>query len=119
MKLCLTQLGIMTIIVGILMPIPVFSHSLKGAISDRDRVIKINPNDALAVLGRGLAKLALGDNNGAIADFDRVLITNPNDDLAVLCRGLAKSALGDNNGAIADFDRAIKINQNLAEAYMG
>jgi tetratricopeptide (TPR) repeat protein len=109
MKLFPNQLGTMTIIVGILMPIPVLSHSLKGSIADFDRVIKINPNDALAYSNRGTAKLALGDNNGAIADFDRAIKINPNYANAYLERGNIKLSLGAKQGTIADWSKAAEL----------
>ncbi|WP_310416541.1 tetratricopeptide repeat protein, partial [Chamaesiphon sp. OTE_8_metabat_110] len=91
----------------------------QGAIADRDRAIKTNPNDAAAYIEQGLAKSERGDNKGAIADFDRAIKINPNLADAYSSRGDAKSALGDRKGAIADFDRAIKINPNDAAAYIG
>ncbi|WP_310411869.1 tetratricopeptide repeat protein [Chamaesiphon sp. OTE_8_metabat_110] len=90
----------------------------EGTIADLDRAIKINPNDAIAYVEKGLAKYNQGDKQGAIADYDRAIKINPNFADAYSNRGLAKSALGDKQGAIADYDRAIKITPKDAAAYI-
>lgn len=47
----------------------------QGAISDYNRAVTIDSEDAFAYYNRGVAKFELGDKQGAILDFDRALAT--------------------------------------------
>jgi len=90
---------------------------LGGAISDYDRALEINPQDAIAYCNRGLARGAKGDHDGAIEDFGHALEIDPRYLHAYNNRGIARDAKGDFVGAIADFDQAIKIDSRDATAY--
>ncbi len=90
----------------------------KGAISDYDRAIVINPQYATAYYNRGFSKSALGDKKGAISDYDRAISIDPQFAAAYINRGLAKSALGDKKGAISDYDRTIAIDPQDNAAYL-
>jgi tetratricopeptide (TPR) repeat protein len=97
----------------------------RGAISDFNRAIEIDPKYAEAYINRGAAKLGAGDKQGAIADYSKAISlqersTNAFDSQNALIyynRGLVKFEVGDNKGAISDFDRAIKLNPQDAETY--
>jgi tetratricopeptide (TPR) repeat protein len=93
------------------------SNDYKGAITDFDQAIRINPTFALAYSGRGYARLKLGDKQGSIADYDRAIRISPNNAVAYSNRGYARSELGDNQGAIADYDRAIQLDPKFAFNY--
>ncbi|MGL4502860.1 MAG: tetratricopeptide repeat protein, partial [Planktothrix sp.] len=43
----------------------------QGAISDYDKALKIDPNNAIAYINRGLARSELKDYQGAISDYDK------------------------------------------------
>jgi tetratricopeptide (TPR) repeat protein/S1-C subfamily serine protease len=90
----------------------------KGAISDYDRAIAINPQFAEAYNNRGVVKSALGDKKSAMSDYDRAIAINPQFAEAYYSRGVDKSDLGDKKGAISDYDRAIAINPQDAKAYI-
>jgi tetratricopeptide (TPR) repeat protein/S1-C subfamily serine protease len=89
----------------------------KGAISDYDMAIQINPQYADAYYNRGSSKSTLGDKKGAIADYDMAIRINPQYADAYSNRGSSKSELYDEEGAIADYDIAIRINPQLTQAY--
>ena len=90
----------------------------KGAITDYDSAIRLNPDDAKAYNNRGTAKHQLGQHFAAIADYDTAIRLNPDDAKAYNNRGVAKNDLGQHLAAIADFDIAIRLNPDLAEAYL-
>jgi tetratricopeptide (TPR) repeat protein/S1-C subfamily serine protease len=89
----------------------------KGAVSDYDLAIAIEPKFALIYSNRGNAKSNLGDKKGAISDFDRAISIDPKDDAAYSNRGNVKSNLGDEKGAISDYNLAITINPKLGASY--
>ena len=86
-------------------------------ISNYDRAISINPNDAVAYNNRGNVSANVGEYDKAIADYDRAISINPNDAVAYNNRGLAYTNIGEYDRAIADYNRAIAIDPNLAVAY--
>ncbi len=117
------------------------SGNLRGAISDFNQAVIIDPELAEAyshrgkawrrlensqqfqnarlegLRVRGLARLQLGYLRGAIADFSEIIKYNPDSASAYVHRGLARLELGDNQRAVADFTAAIKIKSDLADVY--
>jgi tetratricopeptide (TPR) repeat protein len=89
----------------------------KGAITDLDKVIAINPNDEKAYGSRGATYAYLKDYPKAIADFNKAISINPKLLAAYYHRGFVYSILKDYPRAIVDFDKAIAINPHLADAY--
>jgi serine/threonine protein kinase len=97
----------------------------KGAITDLDQAIKINPNQTInvddetlnAYFLRGLAKIQLKDYQGAIADIDQGMKIDPNNTNAYNLRGIIKLELKDYYSAIADFSQAIKRDSKNINAY--
>ena len=89
----------------------------KGAITDYDTAIRLNPDDADAYNNRGAAKGDLGQHFAAIADYDTAIRLNPDLAYAYNNRGIAKGNLGQYFAAIADYDTAIRLNPDLAGAY--
>ncbi len=51
---------------------------LDRAIADYDQAIKLNPNDAAALLNRGAAKKQQGDQSGGEADIAAAIKIDPN-----------------------------------------
>ncbi len=88
-----------------------------GAITDLDKAIKLNPNDAEAYKYRAKAKAKLGNLVGAIADYNQAIKLKSDDDYAYSHRGMAKSELGDHDGAIDDHDKAIRLSPKSAYFY--
>jgi tetratricopeptide (TPR) repeat protein len=89
----------------------------KGAISDYEQAIRIDPKSALAYINRGNARYKLGDKQGAISDYEQVIRIDPKYADAYYNRGVVRSALGDKQGAITDYDQAIRIDPKFAKAY--
>jgi tetratricopeptide (TPR) repeat protein len=79
------------------------------AISDYNRAILIDSQDAVAYYNRGVAKFELGDKQGAILDFDRAITIDPQDAEAYSNRGAVKFELGDKQGAIADLTKGAEL----------
>jgi S1-C subfamily serine protease len=93
------------------------SGDFKGAISDYDKAIQLNPNHARYYYNRGRSRAALGDKKGAISDLDKAIQLKPTFASAYGQRGSARSALGDKKGAISDLDKAIQLNPNIVALY--
>lgn len=104
--------------------------NLAVAINDYSEAIKIDPDNALAHLGRGVM-LASRERSfaRAVEDFDRVIAIGhdklkmlvPGDDLylfALVSRGEAYGQLGQLGHSLADFNRAIALAPNAAKPYM-
>lgn len=89
------------------------------ALSDYNDAIRVDPNNSLAFLGRGvLLATRKRSYNRAIEDFDKVLVLQPDNVDALIARGNAYSQLGDNGRALADLDRAIQLAPDNAQAYV-
>ena len=96
----------------------------KGAITDYDSAIRLNPDYATTYYNRGNAKITLGQHFAAIADYDTAIRLNAEAHLMMPTlphrhnnRGIAKITLGQHFAAITDFDTAIRLNPDDAEAY--
>ena len=89
-----------------------------GAISDFNKAIEIDPNNAGAYMNRGNTKIKLKDFYGAISDYTKVIELNPNDAVAYCYRGNSKIILGDLNGACKDWKLATELgNTDAAGLY--
>jgi tetratricopeptide (TPR) repeat protein/S1-C subfamily serine protease len=92
---------------------------IKGAISDYDASIQIDPRSWSTYHNRGNAKYKIGDNAGAINDYSQAINLNPNFAVTYAARGLVKQKMGDSKGSIIDYTKAIDLDLDLAEAYDG
>jgi tetratricopeptide (TPR) repeat protein len=90
---------------------------LKGAISDYDQAIKLNPKSALAYVGRGAVRYVLGDKQGANTDYNQAISLDPKMAVAYGLRGGYRNSSGDKQGAIEDFDQAIRLDPKYAFPY--
>lgn len=89
------------------------------ALADYGDAIRVDPNNSLAYLGRGvLLATRKRAYNRAIEDFDKVLVLQPDNVDALIARGNAYSQIGDNGRALADLDRAIQLEPDNAQAYV-
>jgi tetratricopeptide (TPR) repeat protein len=85
------------------------------AIQDFTRALRLNPNDAFALDGRGVAYLDAGKPQQlALADFNAAIRANPSDGDALDHRGYLERYDGDFNAAIADESRAIELEPRAA-----
>lgn len=96
---------------------PPEKQALASAVSAFSSTIRLNPKDAQAFCGRGIARLYQGDNDKAIADFNDCLWLDPRSARA-LC-GRAEACLGKNcfHKAIADASEAICLDPKRAPSY--
>ena len=78
-------------------------QNLRGAMSDYDIAIDMDPNSFLGHYNRGLLRAQVGDNNRAIDDFDFVIEREPDNTIAVFNRALLRVQTGDYEGAENDF----------------
>jgi tetratricopeptide (TPR) repeat protein len=90
---------------------------LKGAITDFNSAVAVDPQNAQAFYRRGLAKQALDDRADAIADFTEVIRLNPRNADAYSSRAFLKQFNGDPDGALADYAQALLINPRISIAY--
>lgn len=89
------------------------------ALSEYGDAIRVDPNNSLAYLGRGvLLATRKRAYNRAIEDFDKVLALQPDNVDALISRGNAYSQIGDNGRALADLDRAIQLAPDNPQAYV-
>jgi tetratricopeptide (TPR) repeat protein len=94
-------------------------------LDDYNEVIESNPDDPLAYLDRGAARLKVCCYDGAIADFNKALELNPCCTAAYTGRGSVyyDKAIHEHcdkalfQQAIADFTKAIEIDPKSALAY--
>ncbi len=86
---------------------------LDGALTDFDRAIALNPNDAEAYFKRGRAFLIEGNAKYAIADFDKSISLDDRNPLVYAERGFAHQTQGQAGEAQKDFERGLKLNNDL------
>ena len=79
------------------------------AITDFDRAIELEPDNAGAYSHRGSAKSHVGDIEGAIADFDHAIEIDADDVGAYVSRAISKQHKDDHQGAIADWNHALEL----------
>ena len=72
------------------------------------KVLRIDPNDAAALLQRGLALLPT-DPAAALRDLDAAIRVSPNWAAAWATRGQAQEKLGRREAASADYRRAFEL----------
>ena len=80
----------------------------KGAISDFDMAIQLNPkferiHDLYCF--RGESKFILKDFKGALADYNKAIQLNPSYSEAYHYRGYCKETIGDYQGALTDYNK--------------
>jgi tetratricopeptide (TPR) repeat protein len=87
------------------------------AISEFNKTLEINPNDAVAYINRGWAYYRKGHYDQAISDCNKALEIDPRVAAAYLTRGAAYNLKGQPDHAISDFNKALEINPRDALAY--
>lgn len=82
-----------------------------------NKVITLQPANALAYSNRGVTHSAQGSFREAFADYDMAIALQPDFAEAYNNRGSDRYERGDFSEAMADFDRAIALRPTMAEAY--
>ncbi|MBE9201536.1 MULTISPECIES: tetratricopeptide repeat protein [unclassified Nodularia (in: cyanobacteria)] len=80
-----------------------------GALAHCNQALLLQPNNAQAYCGRGVARYFLDDHNGAIEDYTQAINIDPNYAKFYYKRGLSRSKLGYDQAAIEDFKTAAGI----------
>jgi tetratricopeptide (TPR) repeat protein len=80
------------------------------AIEDYNKLIKHNPNDAIAYCDRGTEYFSKGNYAQAIEDYDKAISLNPNTCIMYNNRGLAYHKKGNYVMAIRNYNKAIELN---------
>ena len=88
------------------------------ALSDYNRSIEVNPNNASAYFNRALTYARKADYDRAIDDYNRAIALNPKYAHAMVGRAVMYSVKGDYDKAIADYNQAIAIESTYAPAYL-
>ncbi len=83
------------------------------------KMLAIDPDDALAMASIAYHRAQQGHNREALAMFDRVVALKPGDAEAHFNRGFLLQALNDHDSAMAAFDRALAINPDHDRALYG
>jgi tetratricopeptide (TPR) repeat protein len=81
------------------------------------RSINLDPYNADAYLGRGLAYENLGEYDKALSDYSQVITLKPKDPQAYFVRGLLYDLMGKTDQAIQDYSTAISLKPNNADFY--
>jgi S1-C subfamily serine protease len=90
---------------------------LKGAVTDYDQAIRLDPTSAETYSSRGFVRNELGYKMGAIADYDQAIRLDPKYAIAYNNRGNIRYELGDEKGVMADYDQAILLDPKSAVTY--
>ncbi len=94
------------------------NHDYRGALAEYDRVIQLQPNNAIAYNYRGVLKVKIQDFEGGMADYNHAIQLDANYGEAYSNRGSLKAnKLQDLSGAMADYDLAIELSPKYATAY--
>ncbi len=80
-----------------------------SAIADYTQAIRLDPTDASAYYGRGLAYFFTGDYDSAIADYTEAIRLDPKNAMAYYDRGLAYRLKGQRAAAERDYAQAKRL----------
>ena len=90
---------------------------VEDAISDLNKAIKLNPENAVTYFSRGKAYFKKGDPEKAISDYDKAIELNPGYTDVYFSRGYYYQTIGEYGKAISDYNKVISIRPRNAHAY--
>lgn len=85
-----------------------YRQELRGAMSDYDLALDLDPNNVLGHYNRGLLRAQVGDDNRAIEDFNVVIEHEPDNTMAIFNRALLLLQTGDFEGAEVDLNHVLE-----------
>lgn len=88
----------------------------RGAITDFDRCLVINPNNYNAYFYKAKALIELNEPENAINNFNRAIEYNPANPVIFYHRGKLLYEAGNTEKAYADFDKAVSLNPEFPDA---
>ena len=94
-------------------------RNLQDALADCNESLRLLPNEASTLGGRGLVQLKLGALEQAIADYSAAIAQDAKDADALYGRGVAKLKKGDAAGGNADIAAAKALEPDIANVYAG
>jgi tetratricopeptide (TPR) repeat protein len=95
----------------------VLAAELEDALSDCNESLRVRPNDAETLGGRGFVYVRLGFYRTAILDYDAALSIKPDAAEFLFARGSAKLKAGDADGAKADLAAARALDPKIEERF--
>ena len=108
--------GIVKVEQIILLDLKNFLQDYQGAISDFNKAIEINPNDADHYYNRSRSYYFLKDYYQAISDSTKAIKFNSKYEKAFAVRGISKKNIGDIKGACSDWRKASSLgNEDAAK----
>lgn len=90
---------------------------LKSALTDFEKAISLDPENAAALNNRGKVRLGTGEIDLALADFDEALKLNPKLALAFNNRGAVRVMKEQFDLALEDVSRALELTPDFSEAF--
>ena len=93
----------------------VLKIDLEGALADCNEALRLKPNDAETLAGRGFLYVRLGFFKTAMLDYDAAIAGMPNQALFHFGRGRARAGAGDDDGADNDFLTARALDPKIDE----
>ncbi len=79
------------------------------ALADYESALRLDPDHADSLAGRGETYRILGENEKALASLDRAINLEPEKDWAIASRGQTYFAMGRHDDAIADLTRVVEL----------
>ena len=92
-------------------------QQFQKALSDYNKAINLNPENALTYKRRGILFINLGRKEEALLDYDKAIDLEPEDVEAYNNRGLLFKDLRRNKEALSDYNKAIDLDSEYGSAY--
>jgi tetratricopeptide (TPR) repeat protein len=93
-------------------------NDFEGAIANLTRVLKLDPENALAYSDRASARLQSADGQGAVEDYSQAIRLNAKTAEVYRGRASAYSSIFDYQKSLADWDQAIQLQSDQPEFYV-
>lgn len=94
-----------------------YRGDVKGALSDYEAAIKINPSHVPALYSRANIWSAMKNTDRAIEEFTRVIQLEPKHALAYVSRGMARFDKTEFEAGVADANKALEIDPEMPQAF--
>jgi len=94
------------------------ADDLESAISEFEKLLKIDANSVPNLLGLSIAQFRHGDAEPAKKSLEKVLELNPSEATAISLRGDLEIAAGNEDMGIADYRKAMSLDTRFAQPYI-